>query len=258
MDDVRTITARNREAWNGVAEARRANCAPPEFFAAGGSTLDPEETAALGDVAGLRVLNLQCSSGNEALSLAAMGATVTGLDISEVAIDIAREQAVGAGLAVRFVAADVYDLPADLTGFDLVYSSAGIICWLPDLAAWARIVAGTLRPGGRFVLDEHHPLWEVVSQRDGRLQVDRDYFGRSEPSPAGPADPARTVRAGRRALSMNATTFTWPVGDVVTALVRAGLGIDELTERPDAEMYPEAGASARRLPAAYLLVATKR
>ena len=259
MAETRAITAHNRNAWNGIAAARRVNCQPPEFFAAGGSTLDPEETEAMGPVGGMRLLNLQCSSGNEALSWAALGATVTGVDISEVAIDIAREQAAAAGLDATFIASDIYDLPTALQDqkFDCVYSSAGITCWLPDLGDWAGIIAGALKPGGKFLLDEHHPIWEVVSVRPDRAVVTGDYFGRERPNPPRPFDPQRAVHVGAEPVALDGITFTWPLGDVITALAAAGMRIEQVTERSAAEMYACDTEAASWLPAAYLITATK-
>lgn len=269
MTGTRDVTRHNRESWNAVAKARRANCPPPEFFAGGGSTLDAEETAAVGPVAGLRLLNLQCSSGNEALSWAAKGAAVTGVDISDVAIAIATEQATAAGLDVTFVAADVYDLPSDLQdgSFDVVYSSHGVVCWLPDLDEWARVIVRALRPGGRFVLDEHHPLWEVLSVGPDGLEVTGNYLASGTPNPPAPFDPLRAVHAGAEPIEMDGTTFTWSLGHIVSALARAGMRIRTLEERPIEEMYlsgrpegqrtPREGHVAARIPAAYLLVATR-
>ncbi|HEX3812070.1 MAG TPA: class I SAM-dependent methyltransferase [Mycobacteriales bacterium] len=268
MDDPGQYTAINRDAWNAVAERRRASCQPPEFFAAGGSTLEPEETAAMGPVRGLRLLNLLCSSGNDALSWAALGASVVGVDISDVAIRIATEQATAAGLDAEFIAADVYDLPAHLQqeNFDRVYSTAGIICWMPDLAEWGRIVARALRPGGMLLLDEHHPIWELTTLAGAGVRIDGDYFGRSTPNaPLTETTPEHSVHAGGEPLQLDGISFIWPLGDVITALADAGLRVRQVTERPSVEMYasdPTVRSAAEldvagRLPAAYLLVATK-
>lgn len=130
-----------------------------EGFVAGRRDLDPVVTEALGDVAGKRVLHLQCHFGMDTLALARRGAHVTGLDFSPNAIAAAQALAARMACDAHFVVADV--LTADLgERFDLVFSSWGAIGWLPDLRQWAATVARHLAPGGRFVLVEGHPiLW---------------------------------------------------------------------------------------------------
>ncbi|HEY3503464.1 MAG TPA: class I SAM-dependent methyltransferase [Actinocatenispora sp.] len=246
MDATRAYTGRNRDAWNQIAPRRTPE--PAAFFAAGGSTLDECEATALGDVTGRRILHLQCASGNESLSWAARGARVVGVDISDVAIGLARERAAETGLSATFVVADVYDVPAELTGFDIVYASSGVVCWLPDLDRWARIVAGRLRPGGVFLLYEHHPVWEATAAAPGGLRAAVDYFGRG--TPVSGLDVSR--RPGAAAPDTPLVSFLWPLGDVVTALVRAGLRLDLLAEHPEPRMYGD-GPTAGWLPAAYLV-----
>lgn len=154
---------------------------------------------ALPDVAGARMLHLACANGDDSLSWAARGATVVGVDISDVAIALANDSAAATGLDARFVAADVYDLQADVGDFDVVYASWGVTCWLPDLSTWGQIVAGLLRPGGVFLLCEHHPVWEVLAPRGDHVQVTADYFGRGHPPRGGPVPgPKQTPgRVGR-------------------------------------------------------------
>src|SRR5262245_53243242 len=124
------ITESNRSSWNAIHAARPGE--PASFFAAGGSVLEDFEVAAAGSVAGRRVLQLACSCGDQALSWALLGASVTAVDISEVAISMARAKSSAAGVPVDFRRADMLDLPPDLTGFDLIYLSWGAICWVPD------------------------------------------------------------------------------------------------------------------------------
>ncbi|MFK4083316.1 class I SAM-dependent methyltransferase [Kribbella sp. NPDC020789] len=121
MTNLHQITAANRASWNSIHPARPGQ--PAAFFADGGSALSPEEVAAAGDVTGRRVLQLACSCGDTALSWAALGASVTGIDISEVAIDLARTKSADAGIPVDFRCADMFDLPADLRDLDLIYLS---------------------------------------------------------------------------------------------------------------------------------------
>jgi SAM-dependent methyltransferase len=261
--NIRFYTEQNRLAWNEIAKPRRAKCKPPEFFVSGKSTLSEIELREAGNVQGKRLLNLQSASGNEALSWAVHGAQVTAVDISEIAVDIGRDQAKRAGLDVKFVVADVYELPVELQqqDFDIVYSSAGITCWLPDIQAWARIVSEALRPGGKLLLYDIHPVNGCLWFKDGSIEVDRDYFSRKEPYRS---------EGGLGRLACNAPSaethyeFSWPLGDIVTAVVRAGMRIDSLEEFPGPPAYYQKEAEnirvhplAERLPTSYLLSATR-
>lgn len=250
MDLTLDVTARNRLAWNAIAGKRPGKSV--DFFIHGGSTLDDYQAAALGEVTDQRLLHLQCANGDESLSLAAQGAHVVGVDISEVAIEAANRTAEGSGLDAAFLAADVYALPPDLTGFDLVYAGAGAVCWLPDLDRWARVVAGCLRPGGRFVLYEHHPVWEALSVTAKGLAANTNYFGQRDAADRG--DPAKHLDGVVSGADFQ--SFVWPVADVVTALIEAGLVIDRLEEYPQPSMYEGLGERADWLPGTYLVSAT--
>src|SRR6185369_9809350 len=118
--------------------------------------------------------HLQCHIGTDTVSLARLGADMTGLDFSPASLAQARRIARLAGADVRFVEAEVYDAPGALGPelFDLVYTGIGALCWLPDIARWARVVAGLLRPGGRLFIREGHPvLWALDDPRDDELLV---------------------------------------------------------------------------------------
>lgn len=263
MTDLARYTAQNRAAWNRVAESRRSLLSPPLFFAEGGVTLEPAEIQAMGPVRGKRLLHLQCASGNDTLSWAVLGADVTGVDISDVAVAIAAEQALAAGLDVRFHAADVYDLPPHLRagGFDAVYTGGGAVCWLPDLAVWADVVAGCLRSGGVALVCDHHPVWETVAVTGSGVVVTADYFGRGTPR----GEPMHPVNAPSGAgMQDDYVSFVWPLGDVVTALAGAGLRIELVAEQSEPAIFlKSSGASeemrraASRLPAWYALRARK-
>ena len=114
----------------------------------------------LGDVTGQRGVHLQCHIGTDTLSLARLGARMTGLDFSSAALTHARRLAQRTGTDIDFYEADVYDA-VDALGavvFDLVYTGVGALCWLPNVARWARVVAELLRPGGRLFIREAHPM----------------------------------------------------------------------------------------------------
>jgi SAM-dependent methyltransferase len=206
---------------------------------AGRGELDAIVRAELGPVASLRVLHLQCHFGRDTLALAQQGASsVVGLDFSAPAIEAARRLAGELGLAdrARFVEADLYDAPRAIPehgAFDLVFVTWGALPWLPDLAGWARIVAGFLRPGGRLYLAEGHPAALVFDDAaetpDGKPGWYAPYFQREAvvmDDPADYTDPAARLRHAR--------THTWmhPLGEVLGALGGAGLTLDWLREHP--------------------------
>lgn len=249
------VTARNRESWNYIAPRRQGK--PASFFRDGGSTLEPFELELAGDVTGRRVLHLACSHGDEVLSWAGLGALASGADISDVAIDLARRKAAEAGLDAEFHRADMFALPAALTGLDLISLSWGAICWAPDLDALAAVVAGRLGPGGSVLIADHHPLWEVLTVTgENGLTVTGDYFGRGTPRSL--PDPAKQPIGARGHADAPAfAAFVWPVSEVVMALVRAGLRLEAFFEAPVAEMYGGLGEAAARLPAYYVIKATK-
>ncbi len=253
MDRILAHTRSNRISWNEIAPARPQQS--PEFFLQGGSTLEDYEPGQLPDVAGKRMLHLACANGNDSISWAFLGASVTGVDISDVAIKAANALARETAADARFIAADMYELPAELRDFDVIYASAGVVCWLPDLDQWARMIADRLRPGGTFLLNEHHPMWEVLGvRRPGEVAVTVDYFGRDRPT-AQTYDQAKRPTGSTPETSFDA--FLWPVSDVVTSLMRAGLRIDEFFEAPFPDMYDGLGDAANWLPATYVIKATR-
>ena len=155
MDRTLAYTRSNRISWNTIAPARASQ--PAEFFLRGGSTLEDFEADLLPDLDGKRMLHLACANGVDSISWALRGASVTGVDISDVAIESASALARETAADAHFVAADMYEMPAELRDFDVIYASWGVVCWLPDLDRWAHIVVERLRSGGTFLLCEHHP-----------------------------------------------------------------------------------------------------
>ena len=201
-----------------------------EGFLAGESALRPFEPDELGDVAGATLLHTQCHFGLDTLSWARRGARVTGLDFSAPAIDAARDVAARAGLEAEFVQADVLDAPRALGGrrFDVVYTGLGAIIWLPDLARWAETMAALVAPGGRFYLVEFHPITDVFADDD--LTVTRSYFAPGELV----IDEAGTY-TDPQATTLHNRTVEWQhgLGDVVSALIGAGLRVELLREHDD-------------------------
>lgn len=190
----------------------------------------------LGDLAGLRGIHLQCHIGTDTLSLARLGATMSGLDFSAPALAEAAELARRAGAVLDLHQADVYDAVevAGAGAFDLVYTGIGALCWLPDIRRWAAVVAGLLRPGGRLFLREGHPmLWALAEPSgDGRVVVDFPYFERPEPLVW---DDASTYVETDVVLS-STVTHEWNhgLGELVTALLAVGFELTALEEHDSA------------------------
>jgi 2-polyprenyl-3-methyl-5-hydroxy-6-metoxy-1,4-benzoquinol methylase len=145
-------------------------------FRAGEDSLHAIEAAELGDISGKRVLHLQCHIGRDTLSLARRGATVTGLDFSRTALDVARRLSEQTGIAADFVEGTVGQAPELTPGpFDLVFTTWGTICWLPDMAIWAKVIASVLAPGGELYFADAHPAFNVLEDFDGRLSPAHDF-----------------------------------------------------------------------------------
>jgi SAM-dependent methyltransferase len=243
----RELREQNKLSWNGAVgahDSHRGDLAG--YLRAGGSTLFPEELELLGDLEGKSLAHLQCNSGGDSLSLILRGAAVTGVDISEEAVSSARRLSAEAGIPAGFERADVYDWLEEAARrgrrFDAVFSSYGIVCWLPNLEAWARGIAAVLKSGGRFVLMDFHPAADMF---DERWACARAYPSGGEPllleegvgdyvagstgglTPAGFVEGVRTFENPHRC-----HLFRWGLGEVVTALAAAKLRIVALKEYP--------------------------
>lgn len=196
-----------------------------EGFLAGSNSLSALELELLGDVSGKALLHLQCHFGQDTLSLARMGAQATGLDFSGEAVRAARELAERAGLAATFIEADVLEPRPELDGrFDIVFTSYGVLGWLPDLGVWGAHIARYLKPGGRLVLVEFHPVAWMFDPAFTRVAY--SYFNRAriEETETGTyADPAA-------AIGLTSHTWNHSLADTCTALLDAGLRIDRFGE----------------------------
>jgi len=145
----------------------------PDYITAVVRFDEPTLSAAVGSLTGKTLLHSQCHIGTDTMSWAKLGAQVTGIDFSPKALTAARGIADRLGIDATFVETELYDAPQNLTGeFDIVYTSVGTICWLPDLPGWAEVLAGFLRPGGTFYIRDSHPALMIYDdERDDRELV---------------------------------------------------------------------------------------
>jgi SAM-dependent methyltransferase len=190
------------------------------------------EREEVGSVDGRTLLHLQCHFGLDTLSWARLGATVTGADFSEEAIGAARTLAAEVGLAATFVLSDLYRLPEVLDlQFDIVYTSGGVLGWLPDIARWGRVAAHFIRPGGFLYLTEIHPVaqaFENEGVEPGELRLAYPYWSHPEPL----RFDVTGSYADRQAPTEGLVEYGWDhsLGEIVTSIADAGLRIEFLHE----------------------------
>lgn len=233
MDSYQDV---NRAAWDERAPAHAAarDYAFDRFIEDPGflSEVVRFDLPRLGDIRGLRGVHLQCHIGSDTLSLARLGARMTGLDLSGASLEQARSLAERAGPPVEFVQAEVYEAPAVLgTGrFELVFTGIGALCWLPSIRKWASVVAELLTPGGRLFMREGHPtLWTLEDGRpDALLVSEYPYFEREEPMIFD--EPGTYVETDSEFI--HTVTHVWNHGlaEIVTALLDAGMTLTMLVE----------------------------
>ena len=226
MHPENNYLAINRTSWNNRTDVHLTSAFyDVANFLAGNNSLNPIELNLLGDVQGKSILHLQCHFGQDSISLSRMGANVTGIDFSDRAIARARELATQVGTNTRFIECNLYDLPQHLhETFDIVFTSYGTIGWLPDINAWANIVAQFLKPGGRFIMAEFHPvIWMYNNDLDA---VTYRYFN---------SEPIVETENGTYAepdAPMQETSITWNHGlaEVIQALLNEGLRLNAFHE----------------------------
>jgi SAM-dependent methyltransferase len=228
--------AANQQLWDAwTAVHAKGDFYDLAGFREGGVRLRDEEVEAVGDVRGRTLLHLQCHFGIDTLSWARLGARVTGVDFSPAAIRLAREIAADIGIGdARFIESNVYELPDRLEGeFDVVYTSRGVLGWLPDIRDWARVVAHFLAPGGTFFITEAHPVFNAFQDEGvapGELRLIYPYWEHRDPLvfdvKGSYADPDADF--GEQKLH----GWDHGLGEIVTALIDAGLRIESLEEHP--------------------------
>ena len=225
-DVAENYIAINKKLWNEKTKHHvHSAFYDLSAFLNGKSSLNEIELALLGDVKGKSILHLQCHFGQDSLSLAGMGAEVTGVDLSDEAIKKAEELAQQLQLSADFICCDLYDLPAQLNKqFDIVFTSYGTIGWLPDMKKWADIVARFLKDEGRFVFAEFHP---VVWMFDNDLSyVQYAYFNKE----AIVEMEQGTYADKDAAIALTSVGWNHSLDEVLQSLLDAGLQLNQFRE----------------------------
>jgi SAM-dependent methyltransferase len=267
----------NRANWDERAPAHAASpdygvrrfIEDPQFL----SNVVRFDLPRLGDIRGLRGVHLQCHIGTDTISLARLGAEMTGVDLSPASLEQARRLSERADPQVEFIEADVYSA-VDVLGtgaFDLVFTGIGALCWLPSVARWAQIVSDLLAPGGLLFLREGHPMLGTIGDErsDGLLVADYPYFEREEPMIFD--DPGTYVETGSTFTHNMTHSWNHGLGEIVTALLDVGMNLTMLVEHDSVPWEALPGQMTRvelgewrltdrpwRLPHSYTLRAVKR
>lgn len=233
----------NRLAWNLATDAHNSHKHDQAaYFRDGGSTLFPDEVELLGDLQGKTLLHLQCNAGQDTLSLARLGALVTGVDISDTAIAFAQQLSTDSGIPATFHRSDVYDwLATDDSRYDIVFASYGALNWLSDLATWGKGIARVLKPGGSAVILDFHPVFNIFDDGEQWMAY-FDYMG-GQPltfevgigdyvamsgealTPSGWLDGEQDFQNPHASHE-----FLWGIADIVMAFVGNGLRLTLLKE----------------------------
>jgi SAM-dependent methyltransferase len=236
--DVRAMHAANRSAWDEAAE-RYERWLPEaiELIRSGGTNLLEPELELIGDLHGRcpRAIHLQCAGGRDSLSLWNLGAEeVVGIDFSPRMIDLAERLTAAVAAPARWIVCDVLDAPHDLDGTaDLLYTGRGALMWLQDLDAWAAVLRRLLSPTGRLVLFDGHPAeWLFdVGEDGGWVATDYDYFAGPEASKGWSPEYIDHLSIDDADQSWKFAR-AWTLGEVITALVGAGLRLERVAEHP--------------------------
>ncbi|MBU3003115.1 class I SAM-dependent methyltransferase [Paraglaciecola arctica] len=210
----------NKEAWDKRTQVHvGSQFYDVEAFKAGKSSLNAIELKLLGNVEGKKLLHLQCHFGLDTLSWARLGARVTGVDLSAAAIEQANILKSQLGLPATFIANDVYQFDNENTEkFDIVFTSYGVLCWLPNLNKWANTIANSLRVGGEFHLVEFHPFNDLLSGYR--------YFPQIEPD----IEDEGTYTENCDGTKSTVVTWAHSLSEVINALISVGLIIEFFNE----------------------------
>lgn len=216
----------NRQSWNNRVETHlQSDFYFLEEFIQGKSSLNDIELSLLGDLSRKSILHLQCHFGQDSISLSRLGAEVVGVDLSDKAIESAKKIAQQVATTTSFVCSDIYDLPNHLNKqFDIVFTSYGTIGWLPDLDKWAKVISHFLKPNGRFIFVEFHPV--VWMFDDNFEKIGYNYFNEK----AIIETETGTYADKNAPISQDCISWNHSISEVINSLIKQGLTIDSFDE----------------------------
>lgn len=226
MDPRKDYIEINRKLWNEKTTHHvESEFYDMESFMSGKTSLKTPELELLGDLKDKTIVHLQCHFGQDTLSLARMGAKVTGVDLSDVSIDYAERLADTMRLPASFIRSDIYDVPNVLNEqFDMVFNTYGVVGWHPDMKAWAKVVSGLLKSGGVMILAEFHPVVWMFDNKFTKFEY--PYFNQA---------PIVETNEGTYAdkdaeISLKEVGWNHSLSDVIQSLTDEGLVLEVFRE----------------------------
>lgn len=266
MDSEQNYIDVNRQSWNNKVDSHlKSAFYNLDGFLKGESSLNDIELGLLGNLQGKTILHLQCHFGQDTISLTRLGAEVTGVDLSDKAIENAERIAKETNSNAHFICCDIYDLPNHLDKeFDIVFTSYGTIGWLPDMDKWAKIVSKFLKPSGQFVFVEFHPV--VWMFDDNFEKIGYNYFN----SGAIVETESGTYADKNADITQDYVMWNHAMSEVVKSLIKSGLEINSLDEfdyspyncfNKTIEIAPgkfRIGHLENKIPMVYAIKATKK
>ena len=237
--------ADNQANWNDRARTHMSG----NYYGVNELIANPESISAelaqdihrFGNLNGKSVIHLQCHLGTDTIGFARRGAKrVVGLDLSDTSLEFAKDIAAKSGVTVEFVHSNVYNARENVEGyFDLVYTSLGVLCWLPDIEKWAETIVSLMAPGGCFFIRDDHPMFMTIGDDvSNGLKIEQPYFQLDQPLTWEDetsyilGDNAPKIKAKRN------HQWNHSIGEIITALIRAGLTIDSVEETPYSAWCP--------------------
>lgn len=216
----------NRQSWNNRIETHlQSEFYDLDSFLKGKTSLNDVELKLLGDIKGKHVLHLQCHFGQDTISLTRLGAEVTGVDLADKAIQSAKQIAQDTNSNADFICCDIYNLPNHLNKqFDIVFASYGVIGWLPDLDKWAKIISKFLRPGGKFVFVEFHPIVWMFDENFEKIAYNYSNSGAIVESENG------TYANKTASISQENVTWNHSLSEVINSLIKNEVEINSFDE----------------------------
>ncbi|MFC1736388.1 class I SAM-dependent methyltransferase [Candidatus Hydrogenedentota bacterium] len=225
------MTQANKEGWDGLAATHYKNYHLDKLMA-GEPLLNELIRNEVGDVKGKSLIHLLCHIGTDTLSWALLGAEVTGVDISSESLKYARKLAEQMGIEADFIESDVMEAMTKVNKkYDIVFSSTGVLCWLPDIKRYAQTARQLLNDNGFLYIFDGHPCRSVFIDEAGAIndnKIQGNYFRKE----VWQYDNMGDYTDPDLKIPVNSYEWNWTMGEVVTAFCEAGMRIEFLHEFP--------------------------